>query len=211
MTDPEVHGTYEFTNDWFDQNIPVWDTLIPRFNPKKILEVGAYEGRATCHLIEKFSVQNELEIHCIDTWQGGVEHEKSAMSAVEARFNRNIDIAIRKAGNRAKVIKHKSFSNLALAELLTLGRVPTFDVVYIDGSHQAPDVLGDAVMSFQLLRVGGLMIFDDYIWSMEPMGKQDPLNMPKPAIDAFLNIFQRKMQVVRGAPVYQLYAAKVGA
>ena len=54
------------------------------------------------------------------------------------------------------------------------------------------------------------MIFDDYIWSMEVMGKQDLLNMPKPAIDAFLNIFQRKMQIVRGAPVYQLYAAKTG-
>ena len=30
------------------------------------------------------------------------------------------------------------------------------------------------------------MIFDDYLWSMEPAGKQDPLNMPKPAIDSFI-------------------------
>ena len=91
-------------------------------------------------------------------------------------------------------------------------REATFDVVYIDGSHQAPAVLADdAVMAFHLLRSGGLMIFDDYIWSMEPMGQQDPLNMPKPATsDAFLNIFPNgKMQVVRGAPVYQMYAAKV--
>ena len=57
----------------------------------------------------------------------------------------------------------------------------------------------------------GLMIFDDYLWSMEGPGRQDPLNMPKPAIDAFINIFQRKMFVVRGAPLYQLFATKVGA
>jgi hypothetical protein len=32
--------------------------------------------------------------------------------------------------------------------------------------------------------------------------------MPKPAIDAFINIYQRKMTVV-GAPLYQLYTRKI--
>ena len=55
----------------------------------------------------------------------------------------------------------------------------------------------------------GMMIFDDYIWSMEEMGKQDMFNMPKMAIDAFVNVFTRKAVVVRGAPVYQLYVTKI--
>jgi len=205
-----LENTYQYTNDWFVQNIPVWDMLVPRFAPKRVLEIGSYEGRSTCYFIEKFTETNPIEIHCVDTWEGGVEHDKTAMSAVEMRFDANIAIARQQAKNPATIIKHKKFSNIALAEIIASAAAP-FDVVYVDGSHQAPDVLMDCVMSFQLLRVGGLMIFDDYIWSMEAMGKQDPLNMPKPAIDAFLNIFQRKMQIVRGAPVYQLYAAKVGA
>lgn len=199
---------YEFTNDWFVQNIAVWETLVPRFFPKKILEIGSYEGRSTCYLIDRFTRDNPLEIHCIDTWEGGVEHNKKTMSAVETRFDNNIRLALSDTAHPCVVKKHKKLSHLALAELIAVERAATFDVVYVDGSHQAPVVLADAVMAFHLLRDGGLMIFDDYIWSMEPMGQQDPLNMPKPAIDAFLNIFQRKMQIVRGAPVYQLYAAK---
>jgi predicted O-methyltransferase YrrM len=88
------------------------------------------------------------------------------------------------------------------------GKHGYFDLIYIDGSHQAPDVLTDAVMSFQLLKVGGVMIFDDYLWSMDKPGFQDVLKMPKPAIDAFINIFQRKMSVFFGAPIGQLYTRK---
>jgi len=37
-----------------------------------------------------------------------------------------------------------------------------YDIVYIDGSHVANDVLQDAVLVWQLVKVGGFMIFDDY-------------------------------------------------
>jgi predicted O-methyltransferase YrrM len=211
----QMNGTpasgFEFTNDWFGQNIPIWDQLIPRFSPTKFLEIGSYEGRSTCYLIEKFTELSGIDIHCIDTWEGGVEHDKATMSDVERRFDNNTALAQKNAKHATVVTKHKKFSQLALADLIAAGQSLKFDVIYVDGSHQAPDVLTDCVMAFQLLRIGGLMIFDDYIWTMEAMGKQDAFNMPKPAIDAFLNIFQRKMQIVRGAPVYQLYAAKVGS
>ena len=35
------------------------------------------------------------------------------------------------------------------------------DVAYIDGSHRACDVLTDAVLSWPLLKVGGMIVFDD--------------------------------------------------
>ena len=43
---------------------------------------------------------------------------------------------------------------------------------------------------------GGLIAFDDYLWSLEERGRQDAYNMPKPAIDAFVNTFQRKVAVL---------------
>ncbi|MBL8629013.1 MAG: class I SAM-dependent methyltransferase [Rhodospirillaceae bacterium] len=211
MSVAQAVGEYEYTNDWFEQNVPVWDVLIPQYEPQKFLEIGSYEGRSVCYLIEKFATKGPIEIDCIDTWAGGVEHGEIKMSDVERRFDKNIAIAQSKVPNAARVTKHKTFSHIAMAELIAAGRANSFDVVYIDGSHQAPDVLSDCVMGFHLLRVGGLMICDDYVWSMEPIGSQDSLNMPKPAIDAFLNMFQRKMIMVRGAPIYQVYAAKTGA
>jgi predicted O-methyltransferase YrrM len=202
---------YQFTQDWFAQNVPIWDKLVPRHTPRKVLEVGSYEGRSACYFIETCARERDLEIHCIDTWQGGIEHNQVAMSDVEARFDHNVAVARSRTPHKIKLVKHRSLSKAALAKLIVVDPVGTFDVIYIDGSHQAPDVLTDAVMAFQLLRVGGMMIFDDYLWSMEPLGQQDPLNMPKPAVDAFMNIFQRKMYVVRGAPVYQLFATKAFA
>jgi predicted O-methyltransferase YrrM len=204
-------GEFTFTNDWFSQNIPVWDHLLTPIAPQRILEIGAFEGRATCYLIAKFNGGGELEIHCVDTWEGGVEHDRGTMAEVETRFDSNIERALTQVARPVRVIKHKKMSGQALAGLIAAGHSGRFDVIYVDGSHQAPDVLTDAVLAFPLLRVGGYMIFDDYLWSMENPGQQDPLNMPKPAVDAFLNIFQRKMLIMRGIPIYQIFALKIAS
>ena len=52
--------------------------------------------------------------------------------------------------------------------LLAEGRQGSFDFIYVDASHRAPDVLLDAVLAFQLLRIGGLIIFDDEVRSIMP-------------------------------------------
>jgi predicted O-methyltransferase YrrM len=119
------------------------------------------------------------------------------MGEVEQRFDHNVTLAKQQASHAASVRKLKKSSTQALAEIMARQEAP-FDLIYVDGSHRAPDVLADAVLAFQLLRVGGIMIFDDYLWRLEPDGRQDPLNMPKPAIDSFINIFQRKLRVMSG-------------
>ena len=48
--------SYTLTNNWFDQNgRGFWDQLIPGIAPKKILEVGSYEGASSVYLIDKLS------------------------------------------------------------------------------------------------------------------------------------------------------------
>lgn len=208
------NSEFQFTNSWFDSAARnVWDQLIPQINPSKILEIGSYEGASTCYLIQKLTVHNPIEIHCIDTWEGGIEHQSGGMAeadmnAVESRFNHNIKIATEKASNIPKIVKHKGLSDIQLSRLLAGGRRNYFDFIYVDGSHQAPDVLIDAVLSFCLLKVGGVIAFDDYLWSENlPYGK-DPIRCPKVAIDAFTNIYARKTNII-SAPLYQLYVEKV--
>ena len=41
-------------------------------------------------------------------------------------------------------------------------------------------------------------------------GGRTSTTCPSPAIDAFINVFQRKLKVM-SAPLYQLYLQKVGA
>ena len=66
---------YKFTNQWFQMGPKyVWDEILPQFNPTRILEIGSFEGATTCYLIEKLSPDNIIELHCVDTWEGGIEH-----------------------------------------------------------------------------------------------------------------------------------------
>lgn len=205
---------YQYTNHWFEASArQIWDQLLPQVKPRRILEVGSYEGASACYLIDKLGAEAPLELHCIDTWAGGIEHQAGGgasadMSEVEARFRHNTALAAGRAAHPVELVAHKGLSDDGLARLLGNGRRNYFDFIYIDGSHQAPDVLCDAVLGFKLLRVGGLMAFDDYLWSENlPQGK-DPLRCPKPAIDAFINLNIRKLHILQ-APLYQMYVQKI--
>lgn len=208
---PTTAPDYRFTNSWFNDTAKgVWDILIPQIKPARILEIGSFEGASTCYLIDTLAKDAAIELHCIDTWEGGVEHVERGMDmgSVEQLFQHNTRTAIECAAHPVNLSIHKGFSDAQMAKLLADGQAGTFDFVYIDGSHQAPDVLCDAVLGFRLLKPGGVMAFDDYIWAEQlPYGK-DPLRCPKIAIDAFTNIYFRKLQIL-SAPLYQLYIQKL--
>lgn len=200
---------YLFTTTWFETHRQIWSTLIPQINPSKILEVGSYEGASSCFLINTLASTKEIEIHCIDNWEGGVEHKDwgTDMQSVEVRFKHNIDLAIRSAKNKVDLQIHKGFSDIELSKLLVSGKTSYFDFIYIDGSHQAPDVICDAILGFKLLRAGGIMVFDDYLWAEDLPYGHDPIRSPKLAIDAFTNIYCRMLNVL-SVPLYQLFIQK---
>jgi hypothetical protein len=98
--------------------------------------------------------------------------------------------------------------------LLASGRRPGAQIslltnfISVDGSHQAADVLADAVLAFRLLRGGGVMAFDDYLWAPVRRGSGNPLLTPKAAVDAFTTIHAQQMRIIPNLPLYQLYIQK---
>lgn len=212
MADPTT-APYELTNTWFRDNArPFWERLIPELDIGVALEVGSYEGASACFLVDHVADRAPLTLHCVDTWEGGIEHAPDGtapadMDAVEQRFHRNVGAAIGAAAHPVDLRIHKGRSDECLVRLLADGAGGSMDFIYIDGSHQAPDVLADAVLAFRLLKVGGHLVFDDYIWSeVLPYG-QDPIRCPKPAIDAFTTLYCRRLQILE-APLWQLYVRK---
>jgi predicted O-methyltransferase YrrM len=202
---------YNFTNNWFEANaIKVWNELFTKYDPFKVLEVGSFEGKSACYLIENLGSKHDVEITCVDTWEGGEDHNdiKDKMHEVEQRFNSNIEHAKSLIKHKAIVTKIKKSSDIALPELLVNGGANQFDLVYIDGSHLACDVMMDAVLGFKLLKKDGLIIFDDYLWYEESGKNANPLRCPKLAIDAFTNIFYNKALII-GAPFPQMYLQKM--
>ena len=202
-----------FTVDWFSRSIPAWKHLFPRVmpRPERILEIGAFEGRSTCFMLEHILPADlDGEIHCVDTWEGGVEHGGIAMNAVFDRFQANVAATLKRFP-RHKVIGHRRLSSAALRELHAKGFAGRFDFVYVDGSHQAADVLEDLVLSFPLLRRGGLVICDDYTWQRQGLGQEDILDTPKLAIDAFTNIYRRRLRFPDWPSTYQVAFQKTVA
>lgn len=195
---------YKFTQDWFHWAPEVWKQLIPMLpgepGSREFLEIGSFEGRSAVWIVENMMHDGDI-LGCIDTWEGGEEHGDEDMGTVEARFDHNIAILRAKYPERF-IDQYKDTSRVALAEIMQGGRSPTFEFIYIDGSHIAKDVLTDACMAWPLLKPGGLMVFDDYLWG-DP---RDVLHRPKIAIDTFTTIFAEEIDIVHVG--YQLIIRK---
>jgi predicted O-methyltransferase YrrM len=194
---------YQFTKDWFNWAPAVWEQLTPMLSGKagqrNFLEIGSFEGRSSIWIAENM-MQDGDYLRCIDTWEGGEEHGEEDMSEVEERFRANLIVATEKFPERL-IFQSKGTSVARLAQLQ--GKT-MFDFIYIDGSHKAPDVLTDACMAWPLLKLEGLMVFDDYMWG----NPRDALHRPKIAIDAFTNIFGETAEIVHVG--YQLVVRKKG-
>jgi predicted O-methyltransferase YrrM len=190
---------YRYTKDWFNWAPEVWTQLIPMLPDRlNFLEIGSFEGRSAAWIVKNM-MKDEGNIQCVDTWEGGEEHGAENMSEVEARFLHNVKVLEEKYPDRS-VIQIKDTSTRALARFIE--KEYTYDFIYIDGSHKAPDVLTDACMAWPLLKRDGLMVFDDYLWG----NPRDTLHRPKIAIDAFTNIFGETAEIVHVG--YQLVVRK---
>ena len=104
---------------------------------------------------------------CVDFWvddnmSAGEEVRKSlASGAAWRRFESNV----RRTPHGDKVFAHRGSTTIALARLLSeigAAEAAAFDLIYVDAGHAARDVMADAVLSLRLLRIGGVVVFDDY-------------------------------------------------
>lgn len=171
-----------FTVDWFSDHIPTWEEkvlpLIKGMTPS-YLEIGSHEGRSLAWMLEK---NPQLIATSIDPHNdGSLDNFISNMHGF---------------GSRVTMMRAKSQD--ALRKLMF-----HFDVIYIDGSHWAHDAMSDTVLSWPLLKTGGVMIWDDYGWLVG----DDPIRGPKPAIDAFLACYRTQYKVLHIG--YQFIVQKI--
>jgi len=180
---------YNFSTDWFSRKIPVWSKTLSHLKGKPdihYLEIGVYEGRSAMWMLDNILTAPSAKITVIDIFSDNLEEI----------FLSNLKIS--GAYDKATVIT--GYSQVKLRSL----PLNTYDIIYIDGSHAAKDVLEDAVLSWRLLKTDGFLIFDDYLgW----VNEKPPLSRPKIAIDAFINTFSDEIEIINQG--YQVLLRKL--
>lgn len=190
-----------YTVDWFDPNIILWARLFGRFRdfPTQSLEIGSFEGRSADWMLNSILIHPDSHMTCVDPH--GYSYEKS-ITGVDSRTSTTYDMDVIHQNfmenmkvwfEKKKLTYHRESSPEFLKHL----PFNHYDTIYIDGSHMASAVLSDGVICWILLKVGGVLLFDDYIWIDNVNDKEDPaLWKPKLGIDAFLNVFHTRYKLI---------------
>jgi predicted O-methyltransferase YrrM len=174
---------------WFYENATVVDFQegLAEFKGKKdlrFLQIGVFTGNASVWLLENILTDPSSLLVDVDPWCGNIPHESQYnWDDIQTVYKDQV----KPYSDRVKT--YKAFS----ADWLKENRELEYDFIYIDGDHLPESVTLDADLSWDLLKVGGIMAFDDYIWS-HPEG---PEKNPKAAIDAWIEKHKNNIDIVR--------------
>jgi len=174
---------------WFYDNATVQDfeNGLAEFKGKKnlkFLQIGVFTGNASAWLLKNILTDPSSLLVDIDPWCGNLPHESVYnWDDIQEAYQEQV------ASYGKKVQSFKAFSG----DWLKQHREGGFDFIYIDGDHLPESVTLDADLSWDLLKSGGIMAFDDYEWD-HPDGTD---KNPKPAIDAWLAKHKDDIEVFR--------------
>jgi len=193
----EYSDRYKFTEKWFDNMIPMWEQVFEKFpNIESVLEVGCFEGRATVWLCE--NVLNDKDkkytYDVVDTFGGSLN--ESGMWKVKENLEKN-DFIWDNFTHNISFFPHINFNlNRGFSQkvLPTMEGEEKYDLIYIDASHRADDTLVDAYYAKNMLKKGGILIFDDYGWK-DPKNLH-PSNSPELGINIFNTMYDNEFQVL---------------
>jgi len=181
----------ELDHDWLTLRLYTWFRVFDRQNlyarkTLQCLEIGSWQGLSAYFLLGELP---NAELTCVDTWEGADEHKfafaagEPLPSNVETIFDSNLSAF----GSRLRKYKGTSFSYFE-----NTFAPNTFDFIYVDGSHHSDDVIVDAIKGFEMLKVGGVMIFDDYFWRFY----KRKIDNPAGALNAFLRMKKHQLQII---------------
>jgi predicted O-methyltransferase YrrM len=174
----KIHGTnnpYENV-DLLEEDLQGWaseravfEEVINQIKPRTIIEVGTWKGRSAVNMANlalNHCDARDLEVICVDTWLGSVEHWTD--NAEFKNFMRNgrprlYDQFLSNVIHRGlqHIITPFPIDSINAYEVFArLGVVA--DLIYIDAGHDYTSVHNDLYNYSSILRPGGYLIGDDF-------------------------------------------------
>ena len=171
-----------FSTYWFLNNYKIIGSFLPidRNENFNYLEIGSFEGLSSLFILSYWKNAN---VTCVDTWETSKDESQFLdfnFQTVEKKFDINLkDFSFRKIKNTSEI----AFKELTQRD--------SFDYIYIDGSHNGIDIYNDALASFNILKVGGIIIFDDITNIYQEIEMQ-----PHDAFEKFYSLYKKKIKII---------------
>jgi predicted O-methyltransferase YrrM len=140
----------------------------------RFLQIGVYTGDASIWLCENILTDETSFLYDVDTWSGSNEKEHEAI---------DFEKVLEYYKERIAALQSTVCLRMTSDDFFNQNKTIDFDFIYIDGDHTAEQVTKDAKNAWLLLKPGGIMAFDDYLWGTD----LESSLTPKPAIDNFLS------------------------
>jgi cephalosporin hydroxylase len=172
--------------------------------PSTIIEVGVFEGNTTFWISDTYSQLNkDLIIHAIDPHVGSTDMSEEPLITYN-HFTHNLSVNAYKNVNYIR--KH---SEDGLIDLINQN--VQADFIYVDGDHRASGVLSDLILSWKLLKVGGIMLCDDASeWKYtDENGTAAAQMSPRMAIEMFIQCNWHKLKPLKLRDPWQTAFIKI--
>ena len=145
----------KFSNKWFLNNFEIFNFFLPKDKNKKFdyLEVGCFEGLSSFYVLSEYNYVNAFFLDIWDLPNPNSKTLSNDFDSIEKAFDENL--------SGFNFIKIKDDSVVSMRKLFKQNK--SFDFIYIDGSHNGEDIISDAIESFKILKIYGLIFFDDFL------------------------------------------------
>jgi predicted O-methyltransferase YrrM len=151
----------------------------------RFLQLGVFTGDATVWLCNNILTDKSSKIIDVDTWRGSDEqsHAEMDFSDVYKTYKEKVkDLPVVSiVGSTVDyLIRQQDHHKLS------------YDFIYIDADHTTVGVLMDAELSWPLLKVGGVLAFDDWLWGRD----LPPSKTPRPGILLFTERHKQEIETI---------------
>lgn len=185
---------YNWTNDLPKGSKVIFDNILQDIKDQtfSVLEIGTFAGTSLISILE---VLKNAKGIAIDKWENYEENFNGKNIEIlknieENQIEKIFDENVEKSNMKNRIQKIKGDSAEVLVELIKTNQ--RFDFIYIDGSHECPDVFLDCVLSWRLLNINGVMAMDDYLYNMH----KNEWNIPYYGINQFMNKYKDKYLIL---------------
>lgn len=179
---------YRFTVNTFTPRIPSWTKHLGEFKGKpgiSYLEIGTFEGRSALWMVENIFT-----------------HPTSKLTIIDAFLENNYQIFLANITLSGEAGRFQVLSGFSTQKIRD---VPfnSIDVAYIDGSGKGIVMLADIVNTWNVVKVGGVIIISRYALTPELRRNAGILAGepgPHEAIDAFVKLYHPYLTVMEFQP-----------